>query len=97
MSYPGELSQSDWVVLYELLEMASMEFGNHGCNDFNLPDTPEHRCLLERVAAIVEPDVRGWTPEFADDEETLLMTQDWELMDYFADFARRKAGLDVAS
>lgn len=43
------LNKTEWTILAQLLEMAADEFGNHGCNDFELPNTPENREFMERM------------------------------------------------
>jgi hypothetical protein len=84
-----DFTPAERTVLAELLRLASDQFGNHGCNDHPLPDTPENR---EIVRACREH--QGW-----DDDEVMahngqIIGDDAGLMDYFADrleSARKRA------
>jgi len=81
-----------WAVLAKLLEMAADEFSNHGCNDFDLPNTPENNALM--VAA------EKWNSEndFAEfgltQDSDKIYTSDYFLMSYFAHLARELAGIE---
>jgi hypothetical protein len=33
----------------QMLRIASSEFGNHGCNDYELPNTPENLAFVKRL------------------------------------------------
>ncbi len=82
-----------WKLLAELLEMAGREFGNHGCNDFELGNTPEHRELMNRVVR--------WNSQFPDEwdlhiskDGAKIYTQDYLLMGYFEHLAKEMAGIE---
>jgi hypothetical protein len=45
-------SKAELEVMGRLLALAAEQFGNHGCNDFELPLTEENIALIEQV----EPD-----------------------------------------
>lgn len=41
----------------EMLNLAADEFSNHGCNDYEVPNTPETIALIHRMNAVDgEPD-----------------------------------------
>lgn len=61
----------------KLLRRASDSFSNHGCNDYELPDTPENRAL---VVDVHEGDYE-W--EWPDDGKPIY-EQDWLLMSHLA-------------
>ena len=67
-----DLSPFELQVVGRLLRLAGEEFGNHGCNDFDLPDTPEAKALIA--------DVGLW----GGDDESCCPGDD-TLMEYFAD------------
>ena len=81
-----------WAILAKLLEIAADEFSNHGCNDFDLPNTPENRELmttLEKLEySIVEQELN-----FSKDG-TKIYASDSRLMAYFAHLARELAGIE---
>ena len=43
------LTEAEAKLAAQMLRLASDEFGNHGCNDLELPDTPENRVLVEEL------------------------------------------------
>lgn len=77
-----ELSQNDLAVFLDLLEQAAERFGNDGCNDYELDDTPENRALLHRSLE-------------SDDELILhkgkLCANNSILFDYFVECVREHA------
>jgi len=86
-----------WAILAKLLEMASDEFGNHGCNDFDLPNTLENRELMTAVV------IRNEEPEYIKihgveltytGSGRYIIANDSELMSYFAHLARELAGIE---
>ncbi len=44
------LTKAEMLLAADLLEQASDEFANHGCNDCWIPDTPENREMLLDMA-----------------------------------------------
>ena len=83
-----------WAILAKLLEMASDEFSNHGCNDFVLDNTHENFALVtavEQWASHEEP-----LPVNVDKDEDDIYTSDDTLMGFFASIAREwVTGLDL--
>ncbi len=78
------LNKNACKVLCDLLKLANEEFGNHGCNDYELPNTPENRELMEAVERWNS--VEQWL-EYGlhlNDNGTVIYTQDYFLMAYFA-------------
>lgn len=72
-------------LIAQLLDMASDSFGNHICNDFDLPDTQRSRDMLVAM--------HKWNDKsLTDDSEEIIevrarkkpYTMDWFLMDYLA-------------
>lgn len=81
------ITDTEAKLLIELLEMASNEFGNHGCNDFELakfvPDLEERRQLIKAFH-----DYNGDPEEFVEDEkyrEQYTWFHDFALMGFLAD------------
>lgn len=78
---------SELLVLADLLNMADDEFGNHGCNDYELDNTPENYNLVK--------DALEWNGDSEDREPTIspdgktIYTQDYFLMGYFAYLCRK--------
>lgn len=72
----------EYKILARLLEMASDEFSNHGCNDFEIPNTPENNELVKQAYLWSSGEIE----EFEEDEEDkdTITTYDWILMSYFA-------------
>ena len=65
------LTANEMEMAAALLAMASEDFGNHGCNDYEIPNTPDNAALAE------------WAPgEFAplNDDKTQIIATDWMLM-----------------
>lgn len=83
------LNSNSWKVLSTLLKMAAEEFGNHGSNDYSLPNTPENFELLTDL----ERDNMRNTKEKPYDVKVSpdgkeLYTSDASLMGYFAHLAK---------
>ena len=67
----------------EMLDMASEEFSKHGCNDYDLPNTPENRAFMELAELWnANGDEPGELNISADGKTIYVM--DWFLMDYLA-------------
>lgn len=83
-----------WAILAQLLDMADNEFGNHGCNDFELPNTPENRALMDAAERWNAPNgpAEEWELHISRDGK-VIYTQDHFLMAYFAHLARELAGV----
>lgn len=47
-----EISNELSALIVDLLGLASDEFSNHGCNDFEVNDTPENRRLVQKLQTI---------------------------------------------
>ena len=88
------LDANAWRVLSDLLEIASDEFSNHGCNDYELDNTPENRELVKSM------EIWNSLEEWAENglniskDRTKIYTQDFFLMSYFAHLAKELAGVD---
>jgi len=68
-----------------LLDLASDEFSNHGCNDFELPNTQEMVDLLNQIEAWnVGPGQKPEEVHVFDPSDKKLYTTDWLLMRYFS-------------
>jgi hypothetical protein len=77
----------------ELLKMAADEFSNHGCNDFELDDTPENRELIINMQT-----EGGWDdPKEVRVHDGKIFTTDWGLMRYLAKKLATIAGGSWAS
>jgi len=75
-----KLDNTDKKVLVALLRMASDQFSNHGCNDF---DAREHGLTEDEIQALRQK-LGEWDPSF-DEESKSPYFLDWALMQYFAD------------
>ena len=72
-------------LIANLLELASDEFANHGCNDHPLPDTPENRELWDEMVKENGEDPEDYCPITG---KGMIYFQDWWLMSFFADKLR---------
>lgn len=62
-----------------MLEMASQVFGNHGCNDFVMENTPENLAFVRDM--IVDGDEPDDQPSISADGKKIYL-MDWMIMDY---------------
>lgn len=76
------MTKSDRTILAELLDMAADQFGNHGCNDFELENTDDNWALILRAYAPPFGDGRDQDPRPIPPRK--LMAEDFVLMSYFA-------------
>lgn len=88
-----KLDANAWKVLAELLDLAGQEFGNHGCNDYQLPNTAENRKLVTRMLIWNSKNPADWDIHYSDDEN-YIYTQDYFLMGYFEHLAKELAGIE---
>ena len=77
----SHLSKAELLLAAKLLEDASEQYSNHGCNDYPIKDTPEHRAIL-----IAQQEYDGWTGEEIEvhAESGRITASDDRLMDYLA-------------
>ena len=76
--------RNDLKHIAKLLKMAADEFGNHGCNDYAIENTPENQQLVIDLETWNDSNFDVSTLEFKGEEIYLM---DWFLMSYFADLA----------
>ena len=86
------IDSNAWSVLSDLLEMASEEFSNHSCNDFELPNTPENRALVEAMEMKHSPAYFKKKGLIISKDGTKIYTQDSSLMGYFSGLAYELSG-----
>lgn len=71
------MNETQAKITARMLEMASDEFSNHGCNDYELPATPEN---IEFVKGLI-----AWS-DYPEDEpnihDGMIYLYDWQVMDY---------------
>lgn len=77
----------------EMLELAKDEFSNHGCNDYEIEDTPENR---EWLIQCEMADDKTLSREQAEEDAInihggKLITMDWLLMLNLSQQLRREA------
>ena len=86
----SELSKDELHLIAQLLEMASEQFSNHGCNDFKLPATKENKAMLLEMVdhCYGEEDKKDALDRIAKSKKT-IMTFDWMLMSYLAKRCRK--------
>lgn len=77
------MTDKELVLVSDLLKMASSQFSNHGCNDFNLLKylTPEECVKLDQEICEWNGDPEEHDPKWA----SKGCNQDWLLMRYYAD------------
>lgn len=74
----------------DLLELASDEFSNNGCNDHYLENTPKNRKFVKNM--------NKWADNLWEDKEEIeitkdgILTTDWLIMDYCAHLLRNPSG-----
>lgn len=72
--------KTDYRIAAMMLKMASDEFGNHGCNDFELPNTPENQRFVKRLNIYY-----GYPEELnLSKDGTKIYLMDYNVMDYCA-------------
>ena len=79
-----------------LLEMASQEFSNHGCNDFKWPDWfPEsERVILVRDMAVENRSHAAEVEDMVEDySKSEYAPPDWWLMTYLSKLAKVESGI----
>lgn len=76
------MNKKDKALAAHMLKMAAEEFGNHGCNDFNLAElgwtVEERRDLMKRMRE------DNGDPENFDPKQDYKYFMDWWLMSFFA-------------
>lgn len=81
------MTKTQLTVIAAMLDMAADEFSNHGCNDYELPNTPEN---LEFVRTMIA------ASDYPDDEPHLssdgarIYLMDWMVMRYCEDLIRQQ-------
>jgi hypothetical protein len=85
-----ELDKNTCKVLSDLLSMADEHFGNHMCNDYELPNTPENRELMEKAERWNSEE--QWLQEGLNisSDYSKIYTQDHFLMGYFAHLLKQE-------
>ena len=86
------IDSNAWSILANLLDMASDEFGNHGCGDFELPNTAENRMLVEAAEILNSPEEFKESGLNISKNGAKIYTQDNVLMAYFAHLAHKLSG-----
>ena len=81
------MTKKDYYLIADLLDMASDEFSNHGCNDFAVENyyTKEELCELVKSFnihnGVTDPNSDHWVEH---------VDCDWLLMSFFADKLRNE-------
>ena len=78
-------------VIADLLGLASEEFANHGCNDFELDNTPENRELVEAMERWLDP---ANTSDLADYAGEKILTRNDLLMSFLAEKLKSDAPIE---
>jgi hypothetical protein len=88
-----EVAKAQHRILADLLDMANDEFSNHGCNDYELENTPENLAIVTAMEKwnTENSGEEPYAPNISNDG-TKIYTQDWYLMSYFAHLAHIEAG-----
>ena len=83
------MKRVDYLLAAEMLEIAADEFNNHGCNDFELPQTQENIDFVERMLA---------SEDYPLDSMIVgggkIIVNDWEVMRYCSELLKRRAELE---
>lgn len=70
----------------KLLDLAAESFGNHGCNDYEIPNTPENLDFAKRLIT--------WS-DYPEDKPNIhgeiIYLMDWEIMRFLADEISKEA------
>lgn len=80
------MKRVDYLLASEMLEIAADEFNNHGCNDFELPQTQENIDFVQRM--IVDGDY-PLSEMIVYNGKIIVM--DWEVMLYCARLLKQRA------
>ena len=78
------MTKNEWAILSQLLEMAAEDFGHHGSNDFELPNTPENYAFMEQAELWNAGSSGEPYPLHISRDRKMIYTSDAFLMDYFA-------------
>jgi hypothetical protein len=79
------LTKAELALISQLLQEASDEFSNHGCNDFTLPATEENKAIVaEMYRSCLGKEDADEEMEELENEKDELFINDWMLMDYLA-------------
>ena len=82
------MNKSQKLILAELLELAGEEFSNHGCNDYELPSTPENLELERQM--LNHMGLAECQLNISEDKKTIY-SGDHMLMYYFAKLLKDEA------
>ena len=85
------MDNNAWKVLAELLGMASDEFSNHSCNDYELPNTPDNLKLV-KLAEDFCFGVGSGKELIISKDGTMIYTMDYVLVNYFIHLTKELAG-----
>ncbi len=74
-------------VFTRMLDDLSDRFGNAGCNDFEIPNTPEYQEFVERVVRhnIDEEDADEWLDEIKETPSDTITIFDIWVLEYLRD------------
>jgi hypothetical protein len=88
-----KLTSAELTAIAELLQKASDEFSNHGCNDYQLLNTPENKIMLVEMikANGDEESMEEEIEEVMSCKKKNIYTYDWWLMSYLADRCKEAA------
>jgi hypothetical protein len=88
------LTETEANVLADLLEKASDEFSNHGCNDYPAPNNEETRALWKAVMTWGNPTE---TEEInREHSRKRIYFMDWTLFGYFQSKVESAAGKEAS-
>lgn len=82
------LEKTEARIAAEMLDLAADQFGNHGCNDYQLPNTPANLAFVRRL--IASGDYPEDEPNVSPDGKTIWL-MDWLIMIYRAEVLRQYA------
>jgi hypothetical protein len=88
-----KLTRAELTLISKLLQEASEEFSNHGCNDCEVPNTEENKALLVDMikANGEEEEMEEQIEEVMSCKKKTIFTYDWWLMSYLADRCKEAA------
>ena len=83
MSKP--LTSAELKIIAILLKESSEEYSNHGCNDYDLPNTEENKTMLvEMIKSSFDEEEQEEMIENIMSSKKKLYTYDWVLMSYLS-------------
>ena len=81
-----KLNDAERMLLIRFLKSYSERLSNDGCNDFELPNTPENVVIVKEAYEIGmgKEDANMWTARLDEESGETICVINWMLVDYLA-------------